>query len=256
MHLPKNLFKERLRSGTCQLGMWNTAGGNTIPELLAGAGYDWVLVDCEHSAIETVEVLPALQAIGQYPDVAALARPAENSPVLFKRLLDMGAQTLLVPYVETEAEAQMAVSAMHYGPAGMRGMAGMTRATRYGQVNDYFETAASELCLCLQIETKKGLDNLESIAKTDGVDALFFGPADLSASLGVPGQTDHPKVIEAIDAATEKLNAWNVPWGTLCLNPPLAKEYIKKGAAFVAVGVDLVLLAQSVAALRKTFEPA
>lgn len=253
MHVPNNLFKSRLRSGRCQLGVWNTVGGNTVPELLGSAGFEWVLVDCEHAAIETVEVLPALQSIGQNPDSAAVVRPAANDPVLFKRLLDMGAQTLLVPYVQNGAEARQAVSAMRYGPIGMRGMAGMTRATRYGQVENYYNEAAQELCLIVQIESRQGLENLIEIATTDGVDGVFIGPADLSASLGYPGNRDHPEVAAAIDQTIDHLMAWSVPWGIMSLAPEAAKGYIDKGAAFVAVGVDLVLLADAVYQLRDTF---
>lgn len=144
MDLPRNLFKARLKAGTQQIGMWNMIGGNTVPEMLAGAGYDWVLVDCEHAPVDTLDVLPALQAIGQYPDVSAVVRPAANDPVLFKRLLDIGAQTLLVPYVQSAEEARAAVSAMRYGPRGIRGMAGAMRATRYGRVTDYFTRAEEE----------------------------------------------------------------------------------------------------------------
>lgn len=252
MQLPENRFKARLRSGACQLGLWNTVGGNTMPEILGGAGFDWVLVDCEHAAIETVEVLPALQAIGQNSECSALVRPAANDPVLFKRVLDMGAQTLLVPYIENQDQAELAVSAMRYGPRGVRGMAGMTRATRYGQVEDYFTQVEKELCLILQIESRKGLENLQEIASTEGVDGIFIGPADLSASLGHPGNPDHPEVQAAIDEAIDRLEAWNIPWGIMSLNPDAAKGYISKGAAFVCVGVDLVLLADALQGLKST----
>lgn len=253
MKLPANRFKATLRERRHQLGIWNTIGGNTVPELLGGAGFDWVLIDCEHAAIEAVEVLPALQAIEATPDVAALVRPAENDPVLFKRLLDMGAQTLLVPYVQSRAEAEAAVSAMRYGPRGIRGMAGMTRATRYGKVANYFTTAEEELCLICQIETVAGLEALEDIATTDGVDGVFFGPADLSASMGLPGQTGHPDVVAAIEDGFARLAAIDVPGGVMALDLGAAKHFIDKGALFTSVGVDLVLLADAVARLRSEF---
>ena len=253
MKQPRNLFKAALTGDTPQIGIWNTVGGNTIPEMLAGAGYDWVLVDCEHAAIEAVEVLGALQAIGQWPDVSALVRPAANDPVLFKRLLDMGAQTLLVPYVETAAEAEGAVRAMRYGPQGIRGMAGMTRATRYGQVEDYFTTAEQELCLVVQVETLTGIENLAAIAATDGVDAVFIGPADLSASMGLRGQTDHPDVDAVISDAIKSLVDMGVPAGVMALDPDTAKRYLALGASFVAVAVDLVLLAKAVRDTRALF---
>lgn len=251
---PTNLFKATLGKNRHQLGIWNTIGGNTVPELLGGAGFDWVLIDCEHAAIETVEVLPALQAIAANPQVSAIVRPAANDATLFKRILDMGAQTLLVPFVQTPQEAESAVAAMRYGPHGIRGMAGMTRATRYGQVDDYFNEAKKELCLILQIETVQGLDNLESIALTDGVDAIFIGPADLSASMGFPGKTDHPDVVAAIHDAIERLKKIGVPVGLMSLDPQSAKGFIERGVDFTAVGVDLVMLADSVAALRQTFD--
>jgi len=225
-----------------------------VPELLAGTGFDWVLVDCEHAAIETVEVLPALQAIGQNPTVSVLVRPAHNDATLFKRLLDMGAQTLLVPYVQTAEEAAAAANAMRYGPHGIRGMAGMTRATRYGQVENYFATASDELCLVVQIETVEGMKNLEAIARTDGVDAIFIGPADLSASMGFPGEPNHPEVLAAIKDIIMRMRANNMPAGLMCLDPVAAKGYLEMGASFVAVGVDLVLLANAVSNLRGQFE--
>lgn len=253
MKNPTNLFKARLKDRH-QLGIWNTIGGNTVAELLGGAGFDWVLVDCEHAAIETIEVLPALQAIAANPQVATIVRPADNDATLFKRILDMGAQTLLVPYVQTAEEAEKAVQAMRYGPSGVRGMAGMTRATRYGQVDDYYRVAYDELCLILQVETVQGLQNLEAIAQTEGVDAIFIGPADLSASMGLPGEVDHPDVVAAIHDAIVRLKAIDVPVGVMALDPVAAKDFIALGMDFTAVGVDLVMLAESTHALRALFK--
>jgi 4-hydroxy-2-oxoheptanedioate aldolase len=200
-------------------------------------------------------VLPALQAIAANPAVSALVRPAHNDPVLFKRILDMGAQTLLVPYIQTAHEAAAAVSAMRYGPAGMRGMAGMTRATRYGKIDNYFKTAAEELCLIVQIESVEGMTNLEAIAGTDGVDAVFIGPADLSASMGYPGEVDHPEVVAAIEAAFAQLKDLNVPVGIMALTLESAHRYIKLGSSFTSVGVDLLMLANAAASLRASFDP-
>lgn len=254
MKNPRNLFKAALRDKRHQLGIWNTIGGYAVPELLSAAGFDWVLVDCEHSAIETIEVLPALQAIAARREVSAVVRPASNDPVLIKRILDMGAQTLLLPYIETVDEAESAVSAMRYGPKGVRGMAGMTRATRYGMVENYFTEAEEDLCLLVQIETVKGLENLDAIAATDGVDAIFFGPADLSASMGLRGQITHPEVTGAITRAGAKLSAAGVPWGTMVLDPALAREFITAGSSHTAVGVDMILLANGVHTLRQEFK--
>lgn len=254
MQIPKNHFKSAIAAGSRQLGVWNTIGGNTVPELLGGSSFDWVLVDCEHAAIETVEVLPALQAIGQNTDMSAVVRVASNDAALFKRVLDMGAQSVMVPYVQTAQEAAAAAHAMRYGPGGMRGMAGMTRATRYGQVDDYFNTAEGELCLIVQVETLLGLENLEAIATTDGVDAVFIGPADLSASMGLRGQMTHPDVNQAVSDAIVRLGELGVPAGVMALDPDVANRYLALGAAFVAVAVDLVLLADAVADIRNRFD--
>ena len=253
MKNPKNQFKAALAANQRQLGIWNTVGGNTVPELLGGAGFDWVLVDCEHAAVETVEVLPALQAIGQHPETSAVVRVAANDPTLFKRVLDMGAQTVMVPYVQTAAEAAAAVHAMRYGPQGMRGMAGMTRATRYGKVDDYFNTAEDELCLIVQVETLNGLKNLDAIAQTDGVNAVFIGPADLSASMGLRGQMTHPDVDKAVSDAINRLVDMDIPAGVMALDPDVADRYLTAGASLVAVAVDLVLLADAVANVRGRF---
>ncbi len=253
MQNPKNAFKAALKAGKSQVGLWNSIGGYSIAELLGGAGYDWVLVDSEHSAIETIEILPALQAIAGSPETSALVRVAGNDPVLFKRVLDMGAQTIMVPYVQSRQEAEAAVAAMRYGPKGIRGMAGMTRATRYGKVDDYFKVAEDELCLILQIESVAGLDALEEIASVDGVDGIFIGPADLSASMGQIGELEHPAVEAAIEDAFARLRAINVPHGLMCLNVEAAKRWIARGSTVTAVGVDMVLLADSVAALRAEF---
>ena len=253
MRNPVNTFKANIKAGHHQLGMWNTIGGNTVSELLGGAGFDWVLVDLEHSPIETVEVQTALQALASNPEVAAAVRPPSHDPAVIKRLLDMGAQTLLLPFVETAEQAAAAVQAVRYGPRGIRGMAGMTRATRYGLVENYFDTAEEELCLVLQIESVRGLEALDAIATTDGVDAIFFGPADLSASMGHPGQMSHPEVVAEIEKGLKRLEELGVPGGLMVLDIDEAKRFIALGSRFTAVGVDLVLLAEAVRGLRAHF---
>ena len=165
----------------------------------------------------------------------------------------MGAQSIMVPFVQTKEEAEKAVAATRYGPVGMRGMAGMTRATRYGQVENYFNTAHEEICLIVQVETVNALGNLEEIASVDGVDAVFIGPSDLSASMGLAGQTNHPKVREAITDAFQRLDTIGIPKGLMALDINVAKEWIEAGSQFTAVGVDLVMLAQIAQQLRSEF---
>ena len=253
MQNPTNEFKARLKAGEVQIGLWNTMGGLAVPEILAGAGYDWVLVDCEHSAVEAVEVEPALQTIAGYPGLSGLVRPVFNDTAVIKRVLDMGAQTLIVPYVDSVADAERAVEAMRYPTRGLRGMAGLTRATRYGRVEGYAAVAEDELCLMVQIESKGALDNLEAIAQTDGIDGVFIGPADLAASLGHAADINHPEALAAIDDVIVRAKAIDVPVGILSLDPARARDYIAKGCTVVCVGVDMHLLARAVDHLRTEF---
>ena len=253
MKNPKNLFKAGLKAGTHQLGFWNSLSGNMATELLAACGYDWLLIDTEHSPIEANEVVHALQAIAGFPEVSAVVRPAVNDTVLIKRMLDMGAQTLLLPYVESREEAEAAVRAMRYGPRGIRGVSGHTRATRYGKVENYLTTAEEELCLLVQVESVAAMDRLEEIATVDGVDGVFFGPSDLAASMGYPGQGVHPEVTARIEAGIATLQRLGVPAGILTLDPAFTRRCIELGTAFTAVGVDIVMLEREAAALAASF---
>ncbi len=254
MDLPKNRFKAALQTRQHQLGIWNTIGGNTVPEALATCGYDWILVDCEHASVEAVEVLPALQAIAGFGEVSAVVRPAANDPVLIKRILDFGAQSLLIPYVQNAQEAEAAVAAMRYAPEGIRGMAGVTRATRYGTVSGYHARAEEELCLVVQVETVDAIERLDEIAAVDGVDGIFIGPADLSASMGLPGQTGHPDVVAMIEATIGRIEAAGKPAGILTLDPAFARRCRELGTTFTAVGVDLALVVDGARALRASWD--
>ena len=253
MKNPTNLFKAAIKAGTQQIGIWNSIGGPTVIEQLACCGFDWILIDAEHTTFEVNDILLALQAVAGFPSTTAIVRPPANDPVVIKRLLDSGAQTLLLPYIQTGAEARAAVEAMRYGPRGIRGFAGITRATRYGRVADYATRAEEELCLLLQVESVQGLENLEEIATTDGVDGVFIGPADLAASMGHPGQTDHPDVVAAIEGAIADLNRLGVPAGILSLDKAFARRCIELGTVFTAVGVDLALLDRAADALAREF---
>lgn len=234
------------------IGLWNALPGGYAAEVLAGAGFDWIVIDTEHAPMDPLLVMPQLQAMAAY-DVAPVVRPASNDPVTIKRLLDAGAQTLLVPHVSSVADARAAVAAMHYPPDGIRGVAGVTRASRFGRVQDYIGRAATELCLLVQIETRAALDALEDIAAVDGVDGLFIGPADLAASLGHPGAAGHPEVVRMIEEAIGRIAAFGKPAGILALDPDVARRYIALGSRFTAVGVDVDLLARRAEALAAAF---
>lgn len=252
MELPINRFKRKLQAAQSQIGLWCGLPGSYAAEIVAPSGFDWLLFDTEHSPSDVLTVLPQLQAVAPY-DVAPVVRPASNDPVLIKRFLDIGVQTLLIPYVQNEQEAKAAVAAARYAPRGIRGVSALTRATRFGRVPNYAQTAEQEICLLLQIETREALDQLEAIAGVDGVDGIFIGPADLAASLGYPGQPGHPEVVSAIENAIERLKAVGKPAGILTADEKFAVHCIAQGTLFTAVGVDVALLARGSEALASRF---
>jgi 4-hydroxy-2-oxoheptanedioate aldolase len=252
MDLLRNAFKHALAEGRPQIGLWNAIPGSYVVEALATTGFDWILLDTEHAPNDVLAVLPQLQALAPYP-VSPVVRPAANDPVLIKRLLDLGAQTLLVPYVQSAAEAEAAVAAMRYGPEGIRGFAGGTRATRFGKVEGYGRRAAEELCLLVQVETVQACAEIESIAAVDGVDGIFVGPADLAASLGHPGEVTHPAVVAAVEDAIVRIARAGKPAGVLILDDDLTRQFIALGATFPAVGVDLFLLLNAAEALARGY---
>lgn len=251
--LPKNHFKAALAAGQNTIGLWNTVPGQVVTELLAGAGFDWVMIDTEHSPTDVQDTLGMMQATAGYP-TSALVRVAANDAVLIKRVLDLGAQTIMVPYVQTVEDAKRAVEAMRYPPRGIRGMGGTTRATRYGTISDYVERADEELCLLVQVETAATLPEIEAIAAVDGVDGLFIGPNDLSATMGYPGQVTHPAVVAAIEDALRRIDATGKAAGILTLDPAFARTCMGWGSRVTCVGVDLVLLAAAVRGLRGAFQ--
>ncbi|UNK39957.1 aldolase/citrate lyase family protein (plasmid) [Shinella sp. H4-D48] len=247
--MPGNIFKSRLYEGRPQFGLWCTLSNSFAAEVVAGAGYDWLLLDTEHSPGDPLTVLPQLQVIAGYPSVSSLVRPAANDPVLIKRFLDAGAQTLLIPYVQTADEARAAVAATRYPPHGIRGVSALTRATRFGREKAYFENAQVDICVIVQIETQLALDNLESIAAVEGVDALFVGPADLAASLGFGANQMHPDMRSEVVKTISRIKATGKPAGLLTSDAVLQKAALSSGINFLAVGVDAGLLARSSEAL-------
>jgi 4-hydroxy-2-oxoheptanedioate aldolase len=253
--LPVNRFKQALKDGQQQIGLWNSIPGPLVAEALAGCGFDWVVIDTEHAPTDVPDVLGMLQAMAPYP-VSAVVRPAANDPVLIKRLLDFGAQTLILPYIQSAEEAQAAVAAMRYAPRGMRGVAGLTRASRFGAVPDYTRRADAEICLILQVETALALSRIEEIAATDGVDGLFIGPADLAASMGHPGALDHPAVKAAIEDAIRRITATGKPAGILTSDAAFARACMGWGTRFTAVGMDIGLMLQAARGLAASYRSA
>lgn len=252
--LPPNRFKRALKDGRQQIGLWNSLPGTVVAELLATCGFDWVVIDTEHSVTDVPDTLAMMQAMAPYR-TQVVVRPASNDVVLIKRILDLGAQTLLIPYVQNADEARAAVAAMRYAPRGIRGVAGLTRASVFGQVAGYHSRAEEELCLIVQVETAEALSRIPEIAAVDGVDALFIGPADLAASMGHVGDMRHPDVVAAIEAGVRAIVTAGKPAGILTLDPDFARTCIGWGTTFTAVGMDIALLAQGARALSARFRP-
>lgn len=252
LELPRNRFKHELLAGRQQIGLWCSLPGSYAAEAVAGAGYDWLLFDTEHSPGDPLTVLPQLQAVAPY-DVSAVVRPASNDVVLIKRFLDFGAQTLLIPYVQNAEEAAAAVAATRYPPAGVRGVSGLTRATRFGRIPGYAKRAAEELCVLVQIETVEALQQIERIAGVEGVDGLFVGPADLAASLGYAGEPGHPSVEAEVVAAIGRIRAAGKPAGILTPDEAFARRCIEAGSSFTAVAIDAGILARGTEAVAARF---
>jgi 4-hydroxy-2-oxoheptanedioate aldolase len=253
MPVPANPFKRALRAGQPQIGLWSSLASHISVEVVAGAGFDWLLLDMEHAPNELPMVHSQLQA-SNGGTAHPIVRPPWNEMVVIKRLLDVGVQSLLIPYVQTAEEARSAVAYTRYPPHGLRGFATGPRANNYGRITDYVQTYADELCVLVHVETRQGMDNLEAIAAVDGVDGVFIGPADLAAALGHPGELKHPQVQAAIDDAIRRLVAVGRPAGILTGDEQLARRYLELGCLFTAVGSDLALLARGADALAARFK--
>jgi 4-hydroxy-2-oxoheptanedioate aldolase len=253
MDLPQNRFKRALKAGTPQIGLWSSLSSNYSVEVIAGAGFDWILLDSEHSPADLENLLTQLQAAAPYP-AHSVVRVPWNDMVTMKRVLDIGAQSLLVPYVSTAAEAKSAVSYTRYPPAGVRGVAGTTRATRFGRVKDYAKRAHEEICVLVQVETEAALDNIEAICGIEGIDGVFIGPADLHASMGHTGEIANPKVKPLIDQAIRRIRKCGSAPGILTPSEADARHWLECGALFVAVGADVGILARGAEALAAKFK--
>lgn len=252
MDLPINRFKHALAARQSQIGLWCSLANHYSVEVVAGAGFDWLLLDMEHSPNDLESLVMQLQAVAGYPTTPVVRVPW-NDTVMIKRVLDIGAQTLLIPYVQDPDEARAAVAAMRYPPTGLRGVAGMTRATRFGRVRDYANRAAEELCLLVQVETRDALAHLENIAAIEGIDGIFIGPADLHASMGHAGEIANERVLPVIEDALRRIGKCGKAPGILVGDEGLARRWVAAGSLFTAVGVDTAILARGADRLRAQF---
>ncbi|MEK8026031.1 HpcH/HpaI aldolase/citrate lyase family protein [Pseudaquabacterium rugosum] len=253
MRTPDNPFKRRLGEPVAQIGLWLGLGDPLTAELCATAGFDWLLIDGEHGPNDLRSMLAILQAVAAWPSQPVVRLP-HGDPALIKQVLEIGATTLLVPMVETAEQARRLVEAVRYPPAGLRGVgSGLARSSRWSLHADYLQASDDRVCLLVQVETVGAMAELDAIAAVDGVDGVFIGPADLSASMGLLGQPGHPEVRAVVERAIARiLQAGKAP-GVLTVDEALARHYIALGARFVAVGVEATLLAAATRALAGRF---
>ena len=253
MDINRNAFKRALHKRELQIGLWSSLCSNLAAEIIAHSGFDWIVLDTEHSPNEVPDLVSQLQAMGK-GTASPVVRAAWNDTVLIKRILDIGAQSILLPYVQTAEEAGRAVAAVRYPPRGVRGVSAASRASNFGRVKEYLKKADEEICLLVQVETSAALEQLESISSIEGVDGVFIGPADLSASLGHLGDPQHPRTQRALEDAGRRLASLGQPAGILAVMEADARRYIEWGYSFVAVGIDTTLLAKSADALARSFK--
>jgi 4-hydroxy-2-oxoheptanedioate aldolase len=251
--LAPNRFKAALAAGRAQIGLWQALANPLTAEICAGAGFDWLLFDGEHGPNDVPGLLAQLQAVAPFP-THAVGRPPLGEVRLIKQYLDIGFQTLLIPLVESAEQAALLVRACRYPPDGIRGVgSGVARASAYNRIGDYLAQADDEICLLVQIETRAGLDALDAIAATDGVDGVFIGPADLAAALGHRGRPGAAPVQAAIADAVARIGAAGKPAGILSADETQARRYLDLGFRFVAVGTDVGLLARGSSTLAAAF---
>jgi 4-hydroxy-2-oxoheptanedioate aldolase len=252
MEMIVNSFKRALQRGELQIGLWSHLANHVTAEVIGGAGFDWIVLDAEHSPNEVFLLHQQLQALTEgrsHPVV----RMAWNDKVLIKRVIDLGVQTLLIPYVQNADEARAAVAATRYPPDGVRGFTGLSRATRFGRIKGYHARAQEEMCVLVQVETAEALRNLEEIAAVEGIDGIFIGPGDLSASLGHLGDPAHPDMQKVLRETISRIRAAGKPAGILAGDEALARQYIEWGCTFAAVGADIALLARATEQLARRF---
>ena len=254
--MPLNQFKRALAAGDTQIGLFLGLANSYTAEIIGGTGFDWLLIDGEHGPNDLRSIIEQLQALAPYP-VKPVVRTVDHDVARIKQLLDGGVQTLMVPMVETAADAEKLVRAMRYPPNGMRGVGtAMARAARWNGVEGYFAKADQEMCLIVQIESVAGLAGLDEVLKVEGVDAVFIGPSDLAASMGHLGNPGHADVKAAVEGAIRKISAAGKAAGVFSADPVAAAAYQGIGASFLLVGVDALLLRNSAVALADRFKKA
>ena len=253
MELPVNHFKHALAAGRLQIGMWCNLCSEYAMEVSSGGGMDWLIIDMEHMPIDMFMMVRQLQATMENRTQPVVRIPW-NDMVTVKRVLDAGAQSLLIPMIQTGEEARNAVAYTRYAPDGVRGSGGPTRASRFMRIKDYAKKAAGEICVLLQVETLQGIENLGEIASVPGVDGIFLGPGDLSTDMGHLGNMNHPDVQKVLDEAIVKIRKCGKAPGILTNDEARARHYVDLGAQFITVGSDVAILARETEKLAAKYK--
>ena len=253
MDVLTNRFKAALGQGHQQIGLWCSLASPISTEVVAGSGFDWLLLDMEHSANDLRDVYAQVQAMMESPAHAMVRVPSDEA-ITIKRILDTGVQSLMIPNIDDADQARRAVAATRYAPRGVRGFSQAPRAARFGRIPDYHARCEAEIFVAVQIESRRALDNLDEIAGVEGVDGVFIGPGDLSTSLGYLGQQNHPDVVAIIAETVARIGKAGKHAGILTANEELAHRYIAAGTRFTAVGSDMGLLARQSEALAARFK--
>ncbi len=249
MPAPANPLKKALSEGRQQFGCWLGLADSYVTEVSTTAGFDWLLIDGEHAPNDLRSTLAQLQVVegsGSHP----LVRVPVGETWMIKQVLDAGAQSLVVPMVESAEQAEELVRATRYPPDGIRGVgSALARASRFAGIPDYVTTANEEICLLVQVESRAGLAALDDILTVDGVDGVFIGPSDLAADMGFPGKVATPEVKEAVLDAIRRIAAAGKAPGVLATAPEFVEECREAGATFLGVGIDVTVFAGAMRAL-------
>lgn len=251
----ENKFKTAIKSGQKQYGIWNGIPHSYAAEILAGAGFDWVLIDAEHGPFDMNQIIVQLQAMSRY-QVSPILRMRNADSVYMKPLMDAGVQSFIIPMVESAETAQLMVQALRYAPEGTRGVGtALARAAKWNRVDNYFRDANDQMCLIIQVESVKGVEALNDILAVDGVDVVFMGPADLAGTMGHLGNPGHPEVKAVVNDCLEKIVASGKTAGVLTSSKELIADYTEKGARMIGVGLDTIILAKASKALAEYYKP-
>jgi len=251
----ENKFKTAIKAGHKQYGIWNGIPHSYAAEILAGAGFDWVLVDAEHGPFDINQIVIQLQAMSRYP-VTPIVRMPNADPVYVKTLMDAGVQSFIIPMIENGETAELMAKALKYPPEGFRGVGtALARAAQWNRVNNYFQLANDQMCLITQVESIKGVEALDDILAIKGVDVVFMGPADLAGTMGHLGNPGHPDVKALVNDCLKRIvDAGKVP-GVLTSSKELIADYTEKGAKMIGVGLDTIILAKATKEIAEFYKP-